>query len=209
MISAKEEILSKIRRAVSGSTRSPYENLPRNYPQSGTLDNEARIRLFEDRLRDYDAVVYRCAEADLPHTILEAIAARGRTSLLIPKQFPLDCLPDSLQFRTDNESTYEELDSCQGALTGCALAIAETGTIVLRHSEAEGRRALTLIPDYHLCLVYADQILETVVEGIRKMGTFAHAPITTVSGPSATADIEMIRIKGVHGPRLLDVIVIE
>ena len=84
-----------------------------------------------------------------------------------------------------------------------------TGTIVLRHSPDEGRRALTLIPDYHLCVVFANQVLETVSQGIREMANFGSAPLTTISGPSATSDIEMTRIKGVHGPRTLDVILVE
>jgi L-lactate dehydrogenase complex protein LldG len=93
-------------------------------------------------------------------------------------------------------------------LTDCALAIAMTGTIVLRHSAGEARRALSLIPDYHLCVVFAGQVVETVPEGVMQMKAFAHLPITTIAGPSATADIEMIRVQGVHGPRTLDVILV-
>jgi L-lactate dehydrogenase complex protein LldG len=88
------------------------------------------------------------------------------------------------------------------------VAVALTGTIMLRHSTGEGRRALTLIPDYHLCVVHADQVVETVPEGIRKINAFADVPITTISGPSATSDIEMTRIKGVDGPRVMDVILV-
>jgi L-lactate dehydrogenase complex protein LldG len=93
-------------------------------------------------------------------------------------------------------------------LTDCAVAIASTGTIVLRHSAGEARRALSLIPDYHLCVVFAAQIVETVPEGIDQMKTFSHIPITTIAGPSATSDIEMTRVNGVHGPRILDVILV-
>jgi L-lactate dehydrogenase complex protein LldG len=100
------------------------------------------------------------------------------------------------------------VDASEGVLTDCALAIATTGTIVLRHSAGEARRALSLIPDYHLCVVQASQVVETVPEGIQQMKAFANIPITTIAGPSATADIEMIRVKGVHGPRMLDVILV-
>jgi len=117
-------------------------------------------------------------------------------------------LPDGFTFITDHDTSYAEIDRCDGTITGCALAIALTGTIVLRHTRKEGRRALTLIPDYHLCIVHASQVVETVPEGTRKMLEFAAVPITMISGPSATSDIEMMRIKGVHGPRYLDVILV-
>ena len=208
-MTAKEEILQKIRSAVSTSApASDYSSIPRDYPQRGTLDEAGRLRLFEDRLLDYDAVVYQCSKPEIRQTIQKAAANRGKHSLVIPEEFPREHRPDSLQFRTDALLSYGELDRSEGVLTGCALAIAVTGTIVLRHSRSEGRRALTLIPDYHLCIVYTAQIVETVVEGVRQMAAFGNFPLTTISGPSATSDIEMTRVKGVHGPRFLDVILV-
>ena len=110
-------------------------------------------------------------------------------------------------------STRADLDSSDGAVTGCSGAIARTGTILLRHAGADGRRALTLIPDYHLCVVFAAQVVETVPEGLARAwagsGTGVPLLLTTISGPSATADIEMTRIKGVHGPRTLDVVLVD
>jgi L-lactate dehydrogenase complex protein LldG len=172
------------------------------------LDPAGRTQLFRDRLLDYGAGVYECPETELPNTIGDAVSARKKQSLLIPPGLSRAWLPAALPVRTDEGLSYDELDRAEGVLTGCAIAIATTGTIVLRHSHNDGRRALTLIPDYHLCVVFAGQIVETVVEGVRAMSTFGRLPLTTISGPSATADIEMTRIKGVHGPRLLDVIIV-
>jgi L-lactate dehydrogenase complex protein LldG len=137
------------------------------------------------------------------------MTVRGKRSLLIPPHLPPEWLPSDMEFIPDRDLTFAELDASEGALTACTVAISFTGTIILSHSAHEGRRALTLIPDYHLCIVRADQVVETVPEGIRKLRDFQTRPITTISGPSATADIEMTRIKGVHGPRTLDVILMQ
>jgi len=208
-MSARDEILAKVRAALAGMPPAPdHGSLPRCYRQSGTLDRNGVIALFEDRLRDYGAGVYRSSRHDLSQTIRNVMATRGKRSLIVPAGFARDSLPDSVEFHAGERLTYEELDRSEGALTSCALAIAITGTIILRHSEADGRRALTLLPDYHLCIVEASQIVETVVEGIRTMASFPRTPFTIVSGPSATSDIEMIRVAGVHGPRTIDVIVV-
>lgn len=208
MSTARDEIFRNIRAALAGSPPAPdYASLPRHYQQSGTLDLNERIALFADRLHDYNAGVYRCSGQDLKQAIGETLQNRGKRSILVPRGFPREDLPSSLEFRIDEDLSYAELDRSEGALTGCLLAIARTGTIVLRHTPDEGRRALTLLPDYHLCVVDCNQIVETVVEGIRAIAHFPRAPLTTISGPSATSDIEMIRIAGVHGPRILDVII--
>jgi L-lactate dehydrogenase complex protein LldG len=146
--------------------------------------------------------------SDLPQTIARALAARNKHSMMIPVNLPKQWMPESISFRKDDGLRCDELDNAEGVLTGCALAIAATGTIVLCHSAGEGRRALTLIPDYHLCIVLSNQVVETVVEGVRAMTAFGKMPLTTISGPSATSDIEMTRIQGVHGPRILDVILV-
>jgi L-lactate dehydrogenase complex protein LldG len=208
---AKDEILGRIRQAIndaSTSRTSDYAAIAREYQQSGNLDQESRMNLFAERLDDYGAVVYRCSNLHLPEVIAKALAARSKRSLLISPNLPQEWLPPSFEFFRDNGLSYEAMDRGEGVLTGCAVAIALPGTIVLRHSSGEGRRALTLIPDYHLCVVHANQVVETVPEGIRRVAGFSHVPITTISGPSATSDIEMTRIKGVHGPRTLDVILV-
>jgi L-lactate dehydrogenase complex protein LldG len=204
-MSAKTEILRSIRQAIGA--RSADTPIAREYRHAPSLDKEARIHLFTDRLRDYNATVYRTT--DLPAAIAEALNARAKTGLLIPAQFPPNWLPNGFAFTKDDALDYTQIDQSEGALTACTAAIALTGTIILSHSAHEGRRALTLIPDYHLCIVRTDQLVETVPEGIRALAAHQSRPITTISGPSATADIEMIRVKGVHGPRTLDVIILE
>lgn len=210
-MTAREEILSAIRRTMPDAPQARYDEyaaIPREYPSAGMLDETARLDLFEQRLVDYNATVYRCGTEEIPDAIARALSARGGKAVIIPRGLARKLLPEGFTFTADDGLTYEELDSCGRALTGCALAIAQTGTIVLRHSDVDGRRALTLIPDYHLCIVCASQVVETVIEGVREMAQFPPDPVTTISGPSATADIEMIRVKGVHGPRTLDVILV-
>jgi L-lactate dehydrogenase complex protein LldG len=204
-MSAKTEILRNIRQALG--VRTADVPVAREYRQTPSLDEAARIQLFTDRLRDYNATVYRTT--NLSETIAEALIARGKKSLLIPSGLPQDWLPSGFAFTKDESLDYTVIDRSEGALTACTAAIALTGTIILSHSAHEGRRALTLIPDYHLCIVRSDQLVDTVPEGIRALAHCRTSPLTTISGPSATADIEMIRVKGVHGPRTLDVIILE
>jgi L-lactate dehydrogenase complex protein LldG len=212
MSTARQEILNRIRNAIGRRDIDPqqdYEALCRDYVQASTLGLNASLDLFVDRLHDYGADVYRCAEGRIADAVRDAMTKRGKSELLIPPELPPAWLPVGYRFVPDKQLEYREIDASQGVLTGCAAAIALTGTIVLRHSAGEGRRALTLIPDYHLCVVFANQVVETVPQGVREMEPFSTVPLTTISGPSATSDIEMTRIKGVHGPRTLDVILVE
>jgi L-lactate dehydrogenase complex protein LldG len=211
-MNARDEILARIQRSFPAVPRSSAEDhaaIPRNYVQTSSLDPEARLELFEERLRDYGTEVYRCAPAQLPETIALAMSSAGVGRLLVANEVSEGWLPTmaGVSFAHDRELSYEDLDKSEGILTTCAVAIALTGTIILRHSR-DGRRALTLIPDYHLCIVRAGQVVETVPEAIRSIEAPATSPLTTISGPSATADIEMTRIKGVHGPRRLGVILV-
>ena len=197
-------------RSTYGSTpfrETEYEAIGRNYQRGNALNATETLDLFVDRLDDYGAAVYRCVEDDIAFTVAQALFERRKISALIPRDLPRHWLPDGFQFFRDTLS-YIEMDVSEGVLTDCALAIATTGTIVLKHGPREARRALSLIPDYHLCVVFAHQIVGTVPEGITQMRQFANVPLTTISGPSATADIEMTRIKGVHGPRTLDIILV-
>jgi L-lactate dehydrogenase complex protein LldG len=212
MSAAREQILARIRDAKAGAKAVEYGAIPRHYRRSGTLDAEGRIALFIDRLHDYNAMVYRTTESGIAQTIAEALRARGKRRLAIPASLPEAWLPPEFEFVRDDIAgaglSYAELDASDGAITGCLAAVAFTGTVILRHGKGEARRALTLIPDYHLCVVRADQLVETLPEGIARVRDFRRSPLTTVSGPSATSDIEMTRVKGVHGPRTLDVVLV-
>lgn len=188
------------------SAADGHARIERAYIQSASLPRDACLQLFVDRLQHYQVTVHRCIRAAIAQTVRAALDARGKTTLLVPAGIDPGWLPAGSTFVTDDALVYRDLDASEGVLTGCSLAIATTGTLVLRHGAGEGRRALTLIPDYHLCVVLAEQVVETVPEALRTVASSGSALLTTVSGPSATADIEMTRIRGVHGPRTLDVI---
>lgn len=206
---ARGVILGRIRDILGERPRSAaeeYRAIEREYRDAPTLDAGQRVELFVDRLQHYQVGVYRCEPATLRRTIGETLANRQKTRPVVPVDLPREWLPPELMVVDDVGLSDADLDRCEGVVTGCSLAIATTGTIVLRHLQAEGRRALTLVPDYHLCVVSADQIVQTVPEAVRKLAAWQPALVTTISGPSATADIEMTRIRGVHGPRTLDVV---
>jgi L-lactate dehydrogenase complex protein LldG len=208
-MNARDEILARIQRsmaAVARASADAHAAIPRGYIREGTLNDEERLDLFEERLRDYGTDVHRCTLAQLPETIAAAMRSAGVSRIYAAESVPDRWLPaENVSFVRDDNASNEDLDHSEGVLTTCAVAIALTGTIVLSH-DRDGRRALTLIPDYHLCIVKASQVAETVPEAIRALDPPGLSPITTISGPSATSDIEMTRIKGVHGPRRLAVI---
>src|SRR5262245_55314517 len=211
METSKAEIIDRIRTALGTRTdtrAAEYAAIPRRYRQTSELGVEARLDLFLSRIQHYDGGIFRCDREIISATIADALTERDQRRIILPPAFPRRWLPGGCEFVIDDGLTPDDLDRSDGVLTTCTVAIALTGTIVLQHSPSEGRRALTLVPDYHLCVVEADQIVETVPEAIRRLRTLNPAVVTTISGASATADIEMTRIKGVHGPRTLDVIVI-
>lgn len=208
---ARSLILGRIRDILGERTEPAdvaYPRVPRDYHDAGTLTSDACRDLLVDRLQHYQVGVYRSGPADLPDTIAAALLARDKKRLIVPPDIDRHWLPPGVEFKPDEGLSYSDLDGCEGVLTACSLAIGNTGTIVLRHAAGEGRRALTLIPDYHLCVVLAGQIVQTVPEAMRRLAAFRPALVTTISGPSATADIEMTRIRGVHGPRTVDVVVV-
>jgi L-lactate dehydrogenase complex protein LldG len=211
--SAREEILARIRSSNppdNDDTRLIQEwmAIRRPFRRKGKLDPEDRLQLFEDRLNDYGAGVHHAiSQTELPRVIAAAIQARGKRKMLVPPEFPQAWLPQTIEVIRDNQLSHDALDQCDGVITGCTLAIALTGTIVLQSGPMEGRRALTLIPDYQVCVVRANQIVEFVPEALEELHSMGTRPITFFSGPSATSDIEMTRIKGVHGPRVLDAII--
>jgi L-lactate dehydrogenase complex protein LldG len=206
-MTAREETLSRIRTALPGDPLHPaasHAAIPRLYNRAGILSREARLELFIDRLLDYDTEII---EIETAAEISAAIIQAAREERLItPQDFPAEWLPTNLAMVLDNNLSTAEIDEAQAVLTTCEVAIASTGTIVLVHVGAQGRRVLTLLPDHHVCVVRRDQVVETVPEAFAAIASQSALPITTISGPSATSDIEMTRIRGVHGPRRLTVI---
>jgi L-lactate dehydrogenase complex protein LldG len=209
---ARTDVLRRIRAALG--ERSPdragdYAAIPREYQRSGHLDRPAKLSLLTSRLEDYGVTVHHAGPANLQQTIATALDARGKRRLVIPIALPVEWEPAGVEFVRDMGLSAADLDRADGAITGCTVAIASTGTIVLCHSPAEGRRVMTLVPDYHLCVVLADQVVETVPEAFRWIEVRRCRLVTAISGPSATADIEMTRVQGVHGPRTLDVVLVD
>jgi len=206
---SRELILARIRR-----TRArPVAATPaaRAYRRRGARDRGARIDLLCERIGDYRADVLRVPTTALPTAIAEAFAARKATRVCVPAGIPPQWRSDAIEFVEDTELTAGELDRLDGVLTGCTLAIAETGTVVLAAGPTEGRRALTLVPDLHVCVVGEEQVVELVPEAMDALADLVRTerrPLTFISGPSATSDIELSRVEGVHGPRTLVVLVI-
>lgn len=208
---AREEVLSRIRIALSTEPRDaePQADLDRGYRVRGELDRLALLDLFSERLTDYRATVRRAAAAGLATTIGEALTERGARRVVVPPGMDLPALPAGVEAVPDDGLTPPDLDALDGVITGAAVAIAETGTIVLDGSPDQGRRAITLVPDYHLCIVHAAQVVELVPEAVARLAESARRPLTWISGPSATSDIELSRVEGVHGPRTLEVVLID
>lgn len=212
-MSARDEIIARIRTANSNADAPP----PRGhgggqaYRQSWTPDRAELIARFAQRLADYHVTVLQArSELDIRDVAAAQLAARGITTLVIPADLPASWRPAAPALREDTGLSYAELDAAGGAMTGALLGIAETGTVVLDGGPGQGRRALTLLPDYHLCVVREGSVVGILPEAIATLrARAAHgAPLTFFSGPSATADIELDRVEGVHGPRTLDVILV-
>lgn len=205
-MSGRAEILARIRAAGAGASAP---EIPTGYRQTWKVSAKFRLTRLTKRLEDYGVTVLRAGAADEIAGIAERqLTARGIGSLLIPPDLPEVWRPRAPQPILDAGQGPHELDRIAGVMTGCALAIAETGTIVLDAGPAQGRRAITLVPDFYLCVVLADQVVGIVPEAIARLHEAARdgRPLTFISGPSATADIELERVAGVHGPRTLDVI---
>ena len=213
-MNAREEVLARIAAAHSAAPPPdlPYEDIVREYRTTSDFSAEALTELLIDRLVDYRALVRQCSGDDLAATIADALADRSAHTVVVPSGldsswtagFSGSVLTDGLL--ADYQRTVSELDSVDGVITSCAVAIAETGTLILDGSLGQGRRILTLIPDYHLCVVFPDQIVADVPQALAQLAPTR--PLTMISGPSATSDIELNRVEGVHGPRTLEVIIV-
>ncbi|MFI0407363.1 lactate utilization protein C [Actinomadura sp. 3N508] len=206
-MSARDEILRRVDRVMparpAAEVAAAYDRIDRRYLRrhhdTGVLD------LFAERVADYRATVLRVPESGVPGTVAERLAALPG-SYGVPGDLPPEWLAASDAAFVRDPSTGA-LDGLAGAVTGCAAAIAETGTIVLDHGTGQGRRALSLVPDFLLIVVRAAQVAADVPEALERLDP--HRPLTFVSGPSATSDIELSRVEGVHGPRTLEVLLAE
>ncbi len=204
---AREAILNRIRAAYVD--RPARVDVPRDYDVLTAADIDV-VELFAERVADYRAVVHRTTEAGLAATIAEALASRSARRVVVPTGLPAAWLASVIsvdQIADDPPLTHAQLDGVDAVITSCAVAIAVTGTIVLDAGPGQGRRALSLLPDHHVCIVRADQIVGGVPEALQRLDP--RRPLTWISGPSATSDIELDRVEGVHGPRNLDVVLVD
>jgi L-lactate dehydrogenase complex protein LldG len=196
-MSARDEILTKVRTAIAEA--KPDAPIPRDY-RTATDDG---LDTFLDRLAHYEAITHVVDPAELDRTVRTTLKDRH---IVVPDGIPEAWTAGVHTLSDQPPLTVDELDAADGVLTTCVLAVAQTGTIVLDGGPGMGRRALTLLPDYHLCVVRADQIVSSVPEAIDRL-KHPTRPLTFISGPSATVDIEMVRVRGVHGPRRLEIVV--
>ncbi|MFH8976159.1 lactate utilization protein C [Streptomyces sp. NPDC017890] len=213
-MSSRERILGRVRRALADVPRDDpaYERaVPRDYlREHGQRTVAQRVDLLAENLADYRAIVHRCADEQLPGLLTRLLAARGSRSVVVPPGLPPGWLRGvGVPLVQDRAaSTPHELDRVDSVVTGCAVAVAETGTIVLDGSPDQGRRRITLVPDHHICVVRVpDQVVSAVPQALERLDPAR--PSTWISGPSATSDIELDRVEGVHGPRTLEVVLVE
>ena len=208
-ISERDFVLGRIRKSLADvpSTESPEDTpIPRDYRTTSTLPRWEILELFIERVADYKAIVTTVRPEALHPAIAASLSARGVKRLVVPADLPESWTPAGLTILRDPGLTIDQLETSDGVLTGCAIGIAQTGTIILDGGPTQGRRILSLLPDYHLCVVRADQVVGLVPEAITLLQP--NRPTTFISGPSATSDIELNRVEGVHGPRTLEVLVV-
>ncbi|WP_217143503.1 lactate utilization protein C [Streptomyces sp. AC627_RSS907] len=212
-MSSRERILGRVRRALADVPHDdePYERaVARDYlREHGRRTAEETVELLAENLADYRAIVHRCTDEQVPGLLARLLAARGSTSVVVPAEVPpgwLDAV-DATRVPDRAVDTPRDLDRVDSVVTGCAVAVAETGTIVLDGSPDQGRRRITLVPDHHICVVRVpDQVVSSVSQALARLDPAR--PSTWISGPSATSDIELDRVEGVHGPRTLEVVLV-
>ncbi|WP_327699325.1 LutC/YkgG family protein [Streptomyces sp. NBC_00459] len=212
-MNSRDLILGRVRRALADVPRddTPYDQaVDRDYlREHGNLGVEETVELLAENLADYRAIVHRCTDAELPAQLAGMLAAHGSTSVVVPPGLPPAWLSAADITRVEDraESTVYDLDEVDSVVTACALAIAETGTIVLDGGPDQGRRRITLVPDHHICVVRVpDQVVSSVPQAFELLDPAR--VLTWISGPSATSDIELDRVEGVHGPRTLEVVLV-
>jgi L-lactate dehydrogenase complex protein LldG len=206
-VTAREEILGRIRTALAGT--APAVEVPRDYRAAGEHEpgSPVLLELLTGRLVDYRATVVPCTDEALGATLADVLTGRGLRRVVAPDAV-LAAWLEGLDVLRDGEAALPlaDLDAADAVVTGCAVAVAETGTIVLDAGPDQGRRVLSLVPDVHVVVVRADQVVQTVPEAVARLRP--DRPLTMISGPSATSDIELDRVEGVHGPRTLIVLLV-
>jgi L-lactate dehydrogenase complex protein LldF len=203
---ARADILRRSRSALRGAAPS---DVPRDYRTEDTRGRDEIVALFAERVAEYRATVHRVRESEVAEAVERIANEAGARRIGIPGDLPEEWRPGGVELVEDDALSVARLDALDGALTGCATAIAEVGAFVLDGDKGQGRRALTLVPDLHICVVREDQVVGLVPEAVRRLeeSVTAGRPLTFVAGPSATSDIELDRVEGVHGPRVLHVVV--
>ncbi|MCX4831882.1 lactate utilization protein C [Streptomyces sp. NBC_01016] len=212
-MSSRDVILGRVRRALGGPVEAPdsyAKDIDRSYlREHGNRTTQQTVELLAENLADYRAIVHRATSEELPATIARLLAGHGSRAVAVPPGLPDGWLAeaDATQVHDRAENTPAELDEVDSVVTACAVAIAETGTIVLDGSPDQGRRRITLVPDHHICVVRVpDQVVSSVPQALERLDPTR--PLTWISGPSATSDIELDRVEGVHGPRTLEVVLV-
>jgi L-lactate dehydrogenase complex protein LldG len=205
-VSSREAVLGKVRQAIAGAVAP---EVARTYDRSLDLDRPALLDLFVERVDDYRADVRRVSPSQVAQTVGAVLAQHRATRVVVPEDLDREWLTTVTVpvLRDEPSVTARELDSVSAVVTASAVGIALTGTIVLDAGVGQGRRVISLIPDLHVCVVLADQVVGTVPEALPRLD--ATRPLTWISGPSATSDIELDRVEGVHGPRTLVVLLVE
>ncbi|MFE7515839.1 lactate utilization protein C [Streptomyces sp. NPDC057540] len=208
MTDSRARILARVRAAVAGAPEA--DPVARDYRTSHAPDDpDALLDLLHENLADYRAHVHRTVPGDLAGLVARLLAEHGARSVVVPPGLPSAWLAATEAVRRHDEPPSDPyaLDGTDAVVTGCAVAIAETGTIVLDGGPGQGRRALTLVPNLHLCVVRApEQVVASVPLALPRLTP--GRPLTWISGPSATSDIELDRVEGVHGPRTLEVVLV-
>ena len=205
--SARAAILGAVRAGLRGTDKTPLTDVPRAYATTRPVDD--LVTWFSDRVADYQASVHRIGDEDPGIAVVSELRECGVTTAVLPSGLPWrDLVAESLhEVHDDAAMTTQELDTVGAVVTTAAVGIASTGTIILDHQSGQGRRAVTLVPDVHVCVIAAHQIVDDVPAALARVDP--KKPLTFISGPSATSDIELDRVEGVHGPRSLRVLITE
>lgn len=212
-MSARETVLGRVREALADvpTDESPSDvAVPRDYQRRSEGSTTEVVDLFVENVRDYGASVHRVSRSDLVTTMADICRVRGVHTMAVAPGFPEQAVTGAglVLLRDETPMSRASLSRADGVATSAAVGIAETGTIVLVSGSGMGRRALSLVPDVHVCVLTEDQVVGTVPEAMEALATSATRPITFISGGSATSDIELVRVQGVHGPRVLEVVLV-